>query len=74
MSFDYSKLRGKIREIYGTQTEFANALGISHVSLSARLNNKIGFDQSEMVKAAELLGISQEEIQCYFFKKKIKKT
>lgn len=27
--FDYSKLRGKIREVFGTQEEFAKAMNIS---------------------------------------------
>ena len=45
MSFDYAKLRGKIKEVYRTQDEFAKALGIGRVSLSQRLNNTLDFSQ-----------------------------
>ena len=39
MAFDFSKLRGKIKEVFGTQEKFAKAMGMSSVSLSAKLNN-----------------------------------
>ena len=40
MPFDFSKLSGKIVEKYGTQYNFAKAMGISEHSLSNKLNNK----------------------------------
>lgn len=67
MAFDYSKLRGKIREIFKTQSAFAEAMGISSTSLSAKLNNKIEFSQKEIDKAVELLKIAKEDIPAYFF-------
>lgn len=30
--FDYSKLRGKIKEVFGTQAKFAKAMGMSTVT------------------------------------------
>ena len=57
VEFDYSKLRGKIRE-YGRQDEFAEALEISTTTLSERLNNKSEFTQKEINKACEILKIS----------------
>ena len=66
--FDYSKLRGRIKEKFGTQDRFANALGIGRVSLSQRLNNSLGFSQEEILRAAELLEIPTEEIPAYFFR------
>ena len=33
--FDYSKLKGKIKEVFGTQSAFAKAMGLSGVSLSS---------------------------------------
>lgn len=68
--FDYSKLRGKIREVYGTQFDFAEAMGMSAVSLSEKLNNKTQFTQKEIDKACELLQIKKEEIPIYFFMSK----
>ena len=48
MAFDYSKLRGKIKEVFGTQDKFAKALGISRATLSLKLNNISEFTQQEM--------------------------
>ena len=67
MSFNYSKLRGRIREKCGTQDAFAKLLGIGNVSLSARLNNKIDFDSREISDACEILSIPRDEIPQYFF-------
>ena len=38
--YNYNKLKGKIRECFPTQTEFAQKLGISNTSLSNKLNNE----------------------------------
>lgn len=72
MAFDYSKLRGKIREVFGTQSKFATAMGLSNVSLSAKLNNNIAFTQSEINRACKLLSIPLEFIPIYFFTEKVK--
>lgn len=66
-SFNYRKLKGRIREIFNTQSAFAEAMGISTTSLSAKLNNKIEFSQKEIDKASDLLKIKKEEIPIYFF-------
>lgn len=65
--FDYSKLRGKIKEVFGTQDRFADAIGLGRVSVSQRLNNQLEFSQQEMFKSAEVLGFSRAEIPAYFF-------
>lgn len=67
MKFNYSKLRGKIREVFGTQEVFAEKLGIGRVSLSQRLNNILEFTQQEIFKSCSLLEIPLEEISLYFF-------
>lgn len=72
MSFDYSKLRGKIKEVFGRQEDFAAALLLSNVSLSAKLNNKVPFTQLEINKACEVLKIPLEFIPVYFFTEKVK--
>lgn len=73
MGFDYSKLRGKIKEVYGTQDNFAMKIGIGRVSLSQRLNNLLDFSQEEIIKSCEILGIKKEEIPTYFFTIKVHK-
>lgn len=67
MKYNYSKLLGKIKEKYGTQENFARALGIGRVSLSQRLNSKLEFSQNEMNKSIELLGLDPLDIPAYFF-------
>ena len=67
MAFDYNKLRGRIREVFKTQSAFAKAIGMSTTSLSAKLNNLVEFSQNEIEKAVELLKIDKEDIPVYFF-------
>lgn len=74
MAFDYSRLRGRIKEIFGTQDNFAKALGIGRVSLSQRLNNYLDFSQQEINKAYILLNLSKEDIPKYFFTAKVQKN
>jgi len=71
MAFDYSKLRGKIKEIFGTQNHFAEAIGMSNTSISLKLNNQREWTQREIDKAAKLLGIGDNEIALYFFTLKV---
>ena len=44
MAFDYSKLRGKIVEKFGTQTEFSKAMNLSERTMSLKLNGGTGLD------------------------------
>ena len=67
MPFNYSKLRGKIKEIFGNENRFAKAIGISGRSLSLKLNSEREWKQSQMIKACEVLGIDIESIPIYFF-------
>lgn len=71
MCFDYSLLNGKIVEKYGTQYNFAIALGISERSLSLKLNNKVSWKDKDINKAIKLLDISIEDMYKYFFKQKV---
>ena len=74
MCFDYSRLRGKIREHFGTEDAFAKELGISRTSLSQRLNNRLEFSQQEMNKCCLLLGIDLSDIKAYFFTVEVQKN
>lgn len=67
MRFDYSKLKGRIREKYGNQEDFANAIGLTPTTISFKINGKAKWRQDEIVKAAKLLEISKDEIVDYFF-------
>lgn len=72
MAFDYSKLNGKIKEKFGTQAEFARAMGLSERSVSLKLNGKVFFKQPEITKACDLLKIEEGDVPEYFLKRKFK--
>lgn len=69
MEFDYSKLRGRIIEKFGTIKAFAAAYGISYVTMSNKLNGKVSVSPDDMVKMSrpELLDIQPAEYHLYFF-------
>lgn len=67
MDYDYSKLLGKIKEVYGTQAAFAEAMNMGNTSLNFKLNNKSEWSQDEMEKAMELLRIPRMSVRTYFF-------
>lgn len=73
--FDYSLLRGRIREYYKTESKFAIALRNSNIEMSAgsfsnKINGKVDFKQTEILVICDLLKIPHKEISEYFFKKK----
>ncbi|MCI9592338.1 MAG: DUF739 family protein [Lachnospiraceae bacterium] len=73
MTFDYSKLRGKIVEIFGTQYSFAIAMGWSERTLSLKMSGTRAWKQPDICKAITLLGLSDKDIPIYFFKTKVQK-
>lgn len=64
----YPKLRGAIREKFGTQGAFAKALGIDQSGLSKRLAGKQEWSWTEVQAACELLEIPADRISDYFFR------
>lgn len=73
MKFDYSALNGKIVEKFGTQYNFALAMGTSERSLSLKLNDKVAWKDTDILKAADLLDIDKREVYKYFFEGKVQK-
>ena len=71
MAFNYRKLRGRIREVCGTQEEFAKSINLSTTSISAKLNNKVEWTQQEINKAAEVLNIPDSKVFTYFFTEEV---
>lgn len=67
MAFNYNKLRGRIIEKYGSQSGFAKDFGCSERTLSLKMTGKRPWKQSEILKAIKLLGLSEDDIQDYFF-------
>ena len=68
-TWNYSRLRGQIREKFNTQRSFSDAMGMNPATLSGKLNSKAMFSQDEIQKAAELLGIEAADLASYFFSK-----
>lgn len=68
-TYDYAKLLGRIREKRLTQSELARKIKISETSLNLSLNNKRPFKQSEISKICDVLLISNDNLESYFFAK-----
>lgn len=71
MAFDYSKLKGKIVEKYGNQTNFVKEFGVSENTFSRKMNNKVRFTPDDIIKISYMLNISKDEIGEYFFIEKV---
>lgn len=71
MAYNYSKLRGRIIEKFGTQAKFATKMGVSERTLSLKLNGEIYFKQNEITKASHLLDIPDDEVMVYFFNQEV---
>lgn len=65
--YDYRRLRGRIKEKFGTQAEFSRKIGLSEVSVSNKLNNVVDWGQEEMEDAISVLDIPHSDIHAYFF-------
>lgn len=64
---NYPKLRGAIREKYGTQASFAEALGVNTSTLSKKLAKKTPWLADEVKQVSILLDIPIEHVALYFF-------
>lgn len=67
MMFSFSKLRGKIREVLGSEQEFHKQMGFDSKTGSYKLNGKVEFKRSEIEKACQILGIKPIDVSEYFF-------
>ena len=67
MEFNYSRLRGRIRECGFTQDKLAKVIGVNKATLSSKLNNKFSFTQEEILAICKLLKIPVCEIGDYFY-------
>ena len=72
--YNYNKLRGKIKEIVGSESKYAELLGLSNASISAKLNSLVPFSITEIDKSVTILNIPTNEIYEYFFQKKVEKN
>lgn len=73
LTYDYSRLKGRIKEIFNTQEAFALAIGLSERSLSLKLSSARGWKQDQIMKAIRVLGLTEADIQPYFFTVKVQR-
>ena len=65
--YAYRKLRGRIIEKYGTFRGFADASGVTLVTISRKLNCLSGFSQKDIAQWAKLLDIEPSDYGTYFY-------
>lgn len=70
--YDYSMLRGRIRELFGNEKKFVNELKKSGISMSvgtfsSRINGQTYFKQPEIQLSCKLLRIKMRDVKNYFF-------
>lgn len=73
ISFDYSKLAGRIKEKFWTQKAFADALGVTETTLSNKITGIYYFTQEEIEKSCKLLDIAPADVFGYFFTVRVEK-
>lgn len=66
-TFNYQKLRGRIIEIYGSQTAYCKENHVNESYFSQKLTNKRYFDQEEILVHCKNLNIPHTQISDYFF-------
>lgn len=74
MTYNYSKLNGRIVEICGSSREFAKQMGLSERTISLKLNNNVPFKQTDIEKAKEVLKLKDNDIQSYFFTRNVQEN
>lgn len=67
MAYKTEKLEARIIEKFGTQKDFADALGINKSTLSRYISDGHDWKGSTLIKAIRLLEIPEVEIDSYFF-------
>lgn len=71
MEYNYSKLSGKIKEVFGGQRGFAEAMCLSENAISRKLQGKSPWKDKQMHRAVTLLGLEATNIPEYFFENKV---
>ena len=72
--YDYSKLRGRIKEKLGTEREFASRIGRTANYVSKVFQNGTNLAQNDIANGADVLDIPVDEIGVYFFTPEVHKN
>jgi len=71
---NHDKLKGRIKEVLGTQSRLATELGLDDTTISNKINSNTYFTQKEILKICSILNISFSNIPEYFFKLKVREN
>ena len=63
----YGKLREKVRDVFGSQAAFAEAMGEARKTIALKLNGGAPWKDFEIEGCCQVLGIPKEKIPEYFF-------
>lgn len=74
IELNHDKLKGKIKEVLGTQSRLADELELDDATISNKLNSNTYFTQKEILKICSILNIQHNEISEYFFKEKVREN
>ena len=66
IQYDFSKVRGRIKEKLGSEAKFAEKLEISSAALSSKFNNRSDFTATEISRATD-----EDVIGVYFFTRQL---
>ena len=69
--FDYSKLRGRVKEKGYSQSQVADMIGVAPATYSQKINNKSVFTQDEISGIIKAVDIPMSDIGSYFFTPKV---
>ena len=67
MKYDYNPLRGKIREVLGSESNLATVIHMNRSTLSQKLNNLREFTQQDMADILDALKEPYCKAGFYFF-------
>lgn len=67
MKFDFSKLKGLIREKKLTQEDMAKEIDVAYSTFNLKINGNAYFSQDEIYRISNFLKIPKEKIYDYFF-------
>jgi len=65
--YNYSKLRGLIKQYFDTQAKYAQYLGIGTTTLTSRLSGETFFSQQEIEKSIKAFNLTSQDIELTFF-------
>lgn len=74
VEYDYSKLRGRVYEKFGTVTSFAKQAGFTGPQISSLFGGRHNLSQESIERVAVALEIPLEDYGAYFFARKDAET